>query len=59
MSRTIQGIEPAAVQEAEYGEDNNEKVLDYVWSVAPQGATNGEIREATGITPHQQGCMLT
>jgi hypothetical protein len=34
-------------------------VLDYLWSVGPQGATNAQIREATGIEPHQQMYMIT
>ena len=28
---------------------NVERVLDYLWLVGPQGATNAQIREATGI----------
>ena len=28
---------------------NVERVLDYLWSVSPNGATNAEIRVATGI----------
>lgn len=32
---------------------NVERVLDYLWSVGPQGATNAQIRDATGIEPHQ------
>lgn len=38
---------------------NVEKVLDYLWSAGPQGATNAQIREATGIEPHQQVYMIT
>ena len=38
---------------------NAERVLDYLWSVSPGGATNAQIREATGIQPHQQVYMLT
>lgn len=38
---------------------NVERVLDYLWSVGPQGATNAQIREATGIEPHQQVYMIT
>lgn len=38
---------------------NAERVLDYLWSVSPQGATNAQIREATGIESHQQVYMLT
>lgn len=40
------------------GKTNKERVLDYLWSIAPEWATNGQIREATGIT-HQQVYMLT
>jgi hypothetical protein len=35
------------------------RVLDYLWSVSPNGATNAEIRVATGIHPHQQVYMIT
>ena len=38
---------------------NAERVLDYLWSVSPEGATNAQIREATDIQPHQQVYMLT
>jgi hypothetical protein len=38
---------------------NVERVLDYLWSVDPQGATNAQIREVTGIEPHQQVYMIT
>jgi hypothetical protein len=38
---------------------NAERVLDYLWSVGPEGATNAQIREATGIQSHQQVYMLT
>jgi hypothetical protein len=38
---------------------NVERVLDYLWSVSPNGATNAEIRVATGIQPHQQVYMIT
>jgi hypothetical protein len=31
---------------------NVERVLDYLWSVSPNGATNAEIRVATGILRH-------
>ncbi len=36
-----------------------ERILDYLWSIAPDYATNGEIREATGIRSHQQVYLLT
>lgn len=38
---------------------NAERVLDYLWSTGPQGATNAQIREATGVEPHQQVYMIT
>ena len=38
---------------------NVERVLDYLWSVSPNSATNAEIRVATGIQPHQQVYMIT
>ena len=38
---------------------NKERVLDYLRSISPEGATNGQIREATGIEPHQQVFQLT
>jgi hypothetical protein len=36
-----------------------ERVIDYLWPVGPQGATNAQIRDATGISPHQQVYMIT
>jgi len=41
------------------GRTNKERVLDYLWSIAPDYATNGKIREATGIRSHQQVYLLT
>lgn len=38
---------------------NKQRVLDYLWSVGPQGATNSDIRAATDIQSHQQVYMLT
>ena len=38
---------------------NAERVLEYLWSVGPRGATNGEILKATGIQSHQSLYMLT
>jgi len=35
------------------------RVLDYLWSVAPKGATNSEIRQQLGITSHQTVYMAT
>lgn len=37
---------------------NVERVLDYLWSVSPNGATNAKIRVTTGIQPHQQVYMI-
>jgi len=34
-------------------------ILDYLWSVAPDGATNGEIVRALGIRSHQSVYMAT
>ncbi len=41
------------------GRTNKERILDYLWSISPKGATNSQIREATGIEPHQQVYKLT
>lgn len=38
---------------------NKQKVLDYLWSAGPEGATNSQIRAATGVEPHQQVYMIT
>ena len=38
---------------------NRERVLDYLRSIAPKRVTNSQIREATGIEPHQQVFQLT
>jgi len=38
---------------------NRQRVLTYLRSVSPRAATNREIGEATGITPHQQVYQLT
>lgn len=35
------------------------RVLDFLWSVGTEGATNAQILEATGIEPHQQVYMIT
>ncbi len=37
----------------------SERVLDYLWSVGVDGATNSQIRQETGITSHQVVFMLT
>lgn len=36
-----------------------ERALDYLWSVAPNGATNGELARRLGIRSHQTVYMLT
>lgn len=38
---------------------NRERVLNYLWSAGPEGASNGDIVRATGIHSHQQVYMLT
>lgn len=43
----------------EMGTTNRERIFDYLWSVSPKAATNSQIRESTGIEPHQQVFMLT
>jgi hypothetical protein len=41
------------------GKTNKERILDYLWSIAPERATNSQIRAATGISSHQQVYLLT
>jgi len=41
------------------GRTNRERVLDYLWSISPDYATNSQIHEATGIKSHQQVYLLT
>ncbi len=41
------------------GRTHRERILDYLWSISPDYATNGQIREATGIGSHQQVYLLT
>src|SRR5260370_34375976 len=36
-----------------------ERVLDYLWSIAPNGATNGELARSLEIRSHQTVYMLT
>ena len=36
-----------------------QRMLDYLWSIAPTGATNAAIARATGITSHQAVYMGT
>ncbi len=38
---------------------HKELILDYLWSVSPDWATNGQIRDVTGISSHQQVYLLT
>ena len=38
---------------------HRERILDYLWSIAPDYATNGQIRKGTGISSHQQVYLLT
>jgi hypothetical protein len=38
---------------------NKERILDYLWSISPEMATNSQIREDTGIRSHQQVYLLT
>lgn len=36
-----------------------QRILNYLWSIAPNGATNAQIAQGTGITPHQAVYMAT
>ena len=38
---------------------NKERILDYLWSISPELATNSQIRDGTGIRSHQQVYLLT
>jgi len=38
---------------------NKERILDYLWSIVPERATNSQIRESTGIKSHQRVYLLT
>ena len=38
---------------------NYRRILMYLQSIAPDVATNADIREATGVEPHQQVYQLT
>ena len=38
---------------------NIERILDFLWSAGPRGATNAQIREGTGIEPPAQIYMIT
>ena len=39
--------------------NNSEKVLAYLISILPDGATNSQIRQATTVEPHQQVFQIT
>jgi len=41
------------------GSTNRERILDHLWSISPDWATNSQIRDATGIKSHQQVYLLT
>jgi hypothetical protein len=41
------------------GKTNKERVLDYLWAISPDWATNSQIREATDIRSHQLVYLLT
>jgi hypothetical protein len=41
------------------GMTNKERILDYLWSISPELATNSQIWDGTGITSHQQVYLLT
>jgi len=38
---------------------NKERILDYLWAISPDWATNSQIRDETGIKSHQQVYLLT
>lgn len=38
---------------------HKERIVEYLWAIAPDDATNSQIREATGIGSHQQVYLLT
>ena len=38
---------------------HRERILDYLWSISPDYATNSQIQKATGIKSHQQVYLLT
>lgn len=41
------------------GTTNRERILNYIWSVSPEPATNSQIQHGTGIRSHQQVYLLT
>jgi len=41
------------------GTTNRERILDYLWSISPDYATNSQVREGAGISSHQQAYLLT
>lgn len=38
---------------------HKQRILGHLWAISPRGATNGQIRDATGIRSHQQVYLLT
>ncbi|MDD5367866.1 MAG: hypothetical protein PHQ40_02175 [Anaerolineaceae bacterium] len=38
---------------------NTQKIVRYLLSIAPHGASNSEIARQTGVSPHQQVFMIT
>ncbi len=38
---------------------HKERILDYLWSISPNRATNNQIQDATGIKSRQQVYMFT
>ncbi len=42
-----------------YSKTNKEKILDYLWQIAPEKATNKQIVKDAGLISHQVGYMIT
>ncbi len=42
-----------------YSKTNKERVLDYLWQIAPEKATNKQIAKDAGLVSHQVAYMLT
>jgi hypothetical protein len=53
---TPQGLPPKGDST---GRTNKERILNYLWSISPEMATNSQIRDDTGIKSHQQVYLLT
>jgi hypothetical protein len=51
--------EVAGMSVEDMSKTQEELILDWLWSVSPEGATNSQIRQGTGIKSHQQVYMLT